>query len=243
MRVPNAFNASDAAAMRDVIWRALEEQGIRRNDVSTWRVGRPAHLQHLRSDPTFQAIGSARTLAAINAVLEDQRWPTPTHWGAFFLVFPSRGRDWCVPSGAWHIDADYIGRLAPPDGVKVHAMLNDMGPRCGGMFILSGSHRLVHRWFAQHPPAPNARAIHMRKSLQRHPYLGALWADGDAASRTERFFDSHEVVDGIALQVVENTAAAGDVILMHPLLLHAPPAAHTGDQPRFLLNLDIRVRD
>jgi hypothetical protein len=38
------------------------------------------------------------------------------------------------------------------------------------------------------------------------------------------------------LQVVENTASAGDLILMHSLLLHAVPAAHLGNQPRFLLS-------
>jgi hypothetical protein len=41
------------------------------------------------------------------------------------------------------------------------------------------------------------------------------------------------------LRVLENTALAGDVILMHPLLLHAPPTAHLGRGPRFLLNKDI----
>jgi hypothetical protein len=49
-----------------------------------------------------------------------------------------------------------------------------------------------------------------------------------------------EEIDGIPLQVIENTASAGDVILMHSLLLHAgAPAAHLGTQPRFLLNQDI----
>ena len=43
------------------------------------------------------------------------------------------------------------------------------------------------------------------------------------------------------LQVVENTASAGDVILMHSLLLHAVPAAHVGSQPRFLLSTSVQV--
>ena len=48
-------------------------------------------------------------------------------------------------------------------------------------------------------------------------------------------------MDGIQLQVLEKTATAGDVILMHPLLLHAPPTAHLGSGPRFLLNKDISL--
>lgn len=44
-----------------------------------------------------------------------------------------------------------------------------------------------------------------------------------------------EKVDGIALRVVENTGAAGDVILLHPLTLHVA-APNNGVAPRFLLS-------
>jgi hypothetical protein len=60
------------------------------------------------------------------------------------------------------------------------------------------------------------------------------------ATRIARFHERIEDVDGIPLQVVENTAAAGDLILMHTLLLHAVPAAHLGTQPRFLLSTGIQ---
>jgi hypothetical protein len=225
--------------MCDVIWAALAKAGIHRNDPSTWTTERPEHLQQLKSDPVFQAIGSARTMQAIDEVLEGQAWPKPRNWGAFFLQFPA-GRAWDIPSTGWHIDGDYTGRLSPACGVKVHAMLNDVGPRCGGVNILSGSHRLVHRWFTENPPPPGSRAPQLRKSLERHPYLRDLYTAGNPGARIARFHECAEVVDGIPLQVIENTASAGDVILMHSLLLHAgAPAAHLGRQPRFLVNQDI----
>ena len=59
--------------------------------------------------------------------------------------------------------------------------------------------------------------------------------------RIARFHDRVEIVDGVPLRVLENTATVGDVILMHPLLLHAAPVAHLGTQPRFLLNQDIQL--
>ena len=40
--------------------------------------------------------------------------------------------------------------------------------------------------------------------------------------------------DGILLQVIENRGAAGDVMLLHPLLLHVA-TSNTG-APRFLLS-------
>ena len=244
VRVRSAFGADEAAAMREVVWRALGDRGIVQDKPGTWHKERPDHLQHLKSDPVFRAVGSDRTLAAIDEVLAGQRWPRPADWGAFFIVFPAlfpANRPWTVPSDGWHVDADYAGPLTPPKGVKVHAMFGDVAPRAGGMTIVSGSHRLVHRWFVDHPPRVGARGAELRKSVLRHPYLRELCTASDPAARIERFHDRVEEVDGIPLQVLENTAAAGDVILMHPLLLHAPPTAHLGSAPRFLLNKDIQL--
>ena len=238
VRLRGAFSADEAAAMRAVTWRALESVGIQRDDPSTWRKERPDHLQHLKGHPAFQAVGGQRTLAAIDRLLAGQAWRTPKDWGAFFLVFPTNGT-WDVPARGWHIDAAYDGPRSPPAGLKVHAMFGDVEPRSGGMFVLSGSHRLVHQWFRDHPPPPGARSKHLRRSLHQHPYLRDLCSSGDRKARLTRFHEQAEIVDGIPLQALENTAEAGDVILMHPLLLHAPPVAHLGSRPRFVLNKDI----
>ncbi|HTB64610.1 MAG TPA: hypothetical protein VK727_00175 [Steroidobacteraceae bacterium] len=239
MRVQGAFSTDAASAMCTVIWGALGQVGILRNDPSTWTKTRPEHLQHLKSDPTFRAIGSERTFGAIKQLLDGQPLPMPKDWGAFFLHFPTGG-EWNVPSAGWHMDGDYTGQLSPPCGLLIHAMLTDVGPRCGGTNIISGSHRLVHRWFTEHPPAAGTRAAQLRKSLQGHPYLRDLCTAGDPLERTARFHERAEVVDGIPLQVAENTACAGDLILMHTLLLHAVPTAHLGEQPRFLLSTGIQ---
>jgi hypothetical protein len=115
VRIEGAFSAQDAAAMRDVVWRALAAVGIQRDDPTTWRKERPDHLQDLKSDPAFRAVGSHLTLAAIDEVLGGQPWRRPSDWGAFFLVFPT-SRPWNVPADGWHVDADYTGPLSPPQG-------------------------------------------------------------------------------------------------------------------------------
>ncbi|HEY3825718.1 MAG TPA: hypothetical protein VGL82_14235 [Bryobacteraceae bacterium] len=157
-----------------------------------------------------------------------------------FLQFPF-GTKWDLPGDGWHVDGGYTGQLIPPWGVKVHAMLNDVEPRCGGTNILSGSHRLIHKWFAENRPPLGTRGAECRQSLQRHPYVRDLCTAGNSKARVARFHERVEEVDGVELQVVENIASAGDVILMHGLLLHSVPAAHLGKQPRFLLNRDIVV--
>ena len=81
--------------MREVLWRALARVGIRRDDPSTWTKERPEHLQHLKSDPAFRAVGSQCTVQAIDEALEGQAWTQPKDWGAFFLVFPDSARVEC----------------------------------------------------------------------------------------------------------------------------------------------------
>ncbi len=75
----------------------------------------------------------------------------------------------------------------------------------------------------------------MRKLLRGHPYIADLHTEGERDARIARFMDGGEVVDGVPLQVVEATGAAGDVIVLHPLALHAA-APNNGAAPRFMLS-------
>jgi ectoine hydroxylase-related dioxygenase (phytanoyl-CoA dioxygenase family) len=202
MRVRAAFTADEAAAMRAVVWRALSPAGINECDPATWTKERPEHLQHVKSDPAFRAVGSPRLLAA---------------------------------SSGWHIDANYLSALAPPDGVRIHALFSDVAPRAGGSLIVSGSHRLAHKFFREHPPRPGARGADYRRLLQGHSYIRDLHMEGDAGARAARFMERAEEHDGVPLQVVENTGAAGDVLLLHPLVLHVA-TSNNGAEPRFLLS-------
>ena len=136
MRVRAAFTADEAAAMRAAIWRSLAATGIRERDPSTWTKERPEHLQHARSDPAFRAVGSARVLEAIDAVLDRQTYGMPKNWGSPFLAFPSK-HAWTVPSGGWHIDANYLSALSPPDGIRIHALFGDVAPRAASRSLVS----------------------------------------------------------------------------------------------------------
>jgi hypothetical protein len=234
MRVRAAFTADEAAAMRAVVWRALGAAGIDEHAPSTWTTERPAHLQQTKSDPAFRAVGSGRLIEAIDVLLNGQAYEKPSHWGSPFLAFPSR-QPWSVPSSGWHADARYLSALSPPDGIRIHALFGDVAPRAGGSLIVSGSHRLLHQYFKDRPQAHGARGADYRRLLLGHPYLRDLHAEGDPEARVARFMERVEEHDGIPLQVIENAGAAGDVMLLHPLLLHVA-TSNNGDAPRFLLS-------
>jgi hypothetical protein len=234
VRVRGAFNAEAARAMCDSVWRALEDAGIHRDRPSTWTVERPPHLQHLKDDPVFQRVGSPILLSAIDAILEDVPYEKPKNWGALFPAFPG-STHWRIPTNGWHIDAYYASPLLPIRGVKTFALLGDIAPRGGGTLMVSGSHRLVYKWFRENPPSPVARSAEMRRLLQKQPYVRDLHSPGDDGERIERFMRCVEEVDGIPLQVVEAAGDAGDVILAHPLLMHVA-SPNTAPQPRFMIS-------
>jgi hypothetical protein len=240
VHVRGAFASDAAAEMRDVVWSALERDGIRRDQPATWVQEAPSHLQHLKRAPAFAAVGTERTIAAIDDLLGAGRWRMPRDWGGFFLLFPTP-RPWNVPHKVWHLDHSYTGAADPPSGLKVHAMFGDVEPRAGGMTIVAGSHVVIERAMATSPPPPGSPANRVRRHLMRTvPYLRALSTEGPPEQRIARFADVEEEVLGHRLQVVELTAAAGDVILIHPMVLHTRPT-NAGTSPRFLLNKDLRL--
>ena len=80
--------------------------------------------------------------------------------------------------------------------------------------------------------------------MRSNDYLRELGTDpgeSDRDARIAHFVDTVEVVDGAQVQVVELTATAGDVILIHPLVLHTRPT-NAGARPRFLLNKDLWLK-
>ena len=105
VRVSGAFSAVDAAAMRNAAWCELAHRyGIARDDRSTWRVEVPHHLQGLKKDPAFAAIGSSALGGALDDIL-GLGWTRPKNWGALFITFPVPGAVHDVSLGSWHIDA------------------------------------------------------------------------------------------------------------------------------------------
>jgi hypothetical protein len=98
MRVTKAFDSDAAKQMREVVWQALGDCGIHRDQPATWTVERPAQLRRLRKEAVFQAVGSKTVFETIDAILAGRTYDQPKDWGAFFITFPS-GATWSLPAG------------------------------------------------------------------------------------------------------------------------------------------------
>jgi ectoine hydroxylase-related dioxygenase (phytanoyl-CoA dioxygenase family) len=131
----------------------------------------------------------------------------------------------------WHFDhpvADYGGQLP---AVRVFAFLEPVLPHGGGTLFVAGAHRVAMALAGKGgPPVPSAKIREMLKA--DHPWFDRLWdTRGDDV---RGLLGNRARVHGVEVRVEEMTGEAGDIFVMHPLMLHG--AAHNAlQQPRLML--------
>ena len=217
--VRNAFSAEIADEVRNEVLRTLVvEQNAVLDDPGT-----PRLTVSRRANPVFAKMNTARLLAAIDAVAGPGLWDKShldTH-GNFWVTFPGfHGRRWEPPMGVgrWHIDLGFDSRteydLSDGNCALVTAILITNSNAGGGATVaLKGSHRLVGRLLAM-----------AERAVPR-------W-------QITAFCESYLSRWSLAEQVVELTGAKGDVVLMHPLLVHSA-SANTGTEIRIMTNTGV----
>ena len=238
-----AFSSQEAAAMQGAVWQELRRaHGIERDRPATWRIELPAGLRAIPEAPAFLPIAGAATRAVIDELLGAGSWDAPKRWGAFHVTFPA-GRRWTVPHTLWHADFPFDLPAEPLPGVKVFVFVSDVPPGAGGTLVVAGSHRLSRRRIDAAPPALRADTRRMRLHiLASHPWLQALTSAAYDEDRVARFMATAEDADGVALQVVELSGAAGEIVVTHPWLLHCR-AINAGTAPRFMRSIDLYRRE
>jgi Phytanoyl-CoA dioxygenase (PhyH) len=245
LRIPQAFSRTDAEEMADFIWARLWDlHGIKRGDRGTWAA--PAAwvgLNKFKDDPVFQPLNSVVTFDAIDDLMGAGAWRRPQNWGTFLVKFPDRAPEpWTLPVDVhWHVDFHFTYEPRTPFALRVFNFLSEVPPHGGATLAVVGSHRLVERFVAAMTPEQRqAGYAPLHERLHRsHPWLARLTHEHDAGpDRADYFMNRETVVDGQPVRVEELCADQGDVILMHPWLLHAA-APNASDRPRFMLGKDI----
>ena len=207
VRLPNAVPARDIEAMA---------AALRRKVAARPKPGaRPSQLSS-RTDE-FNAMASPTVRAILAEILGD--WEEPAYWGMPLVSFHTGEHAWDVPHEHWHVD---LG--APPTDrrlARIFVVLAPSRPGGGGTGYIEGSHTLIQALADRAGHAlPSAQA---RKALAaRSPWFAALTARPDGEDRIRRFMDDGGELDGVHVRMCEMLGEPGDVILMHPLMMHAP---------------------
>jgi hypothetical protein len=196
--------------------RAFRRLGIDPGDPATWTEAR-VHM------PTATRIEvkelAPRAWGAIcDLVGGEERIAQPCVTGDGFIINFQIGRDdpWQPPSPAspgWHKDGDFFRHFldSPEQGLLTLFIWSDIEHRGGGTFVACDSVGPVARFLAKHPEGLHPREI-------------------DARSLVTECRD-----------FIEFTGRAGDVVLLHPFVLHAHSPNQSG-RPRFLTNPPVHLK-
>jgi hypothetical protein len=214
MVLPDCFSRELARQWTEHAFRRL---GYDPDDPATWREAR-VHL------PTATRVEikdlAPKAWAAIGELLGgEERIAQPCTTGDGFIINFHLGQDrpWQPPSAVspgWHKDGDFFRHFldSPEQGLLTLFIWSDIEHRGGGTFVACDSVAPVARFLASHPEGVRPAQIEAR----------CLVAE--------------------CRDFVEFTGQAGDVVLLHPFILHAHSANHSG-RPRFLTNPPIQLRE
>jgi hypothetical protein len=232
VRIDRAFDRDAAARMGDVVWRyAARKAGLRRDDRSTWPIGRvPISWKGIRRNRALDALlHNPAVEAALGTVFDPTGWQSPKPGAQVLFTVPGPG-PWAFPGG-WHMDCGFEAPTWPVPAVKVFGFFGDVGPCGGGTLLLAGSHHLVGRYRSRFDPPPSGGNVNWHPFLRRHPPLGDLLTASARPDRGRSLVAQRFDVDGVPIEVLELRGQPGDVVITHLHVFHSS-SPNTSDRPR-----------
>ena len=244
LHVPAVMDSTQAAELETFVWSCLAKlHGIARDRPETWEVEGPwLGMKNYKDAEVLHCIGSDKLCQCIDDFLGMGNWKRPRNWGGFLIDFPkSPPESWQIPTDHWHVDAHFTYEPTTLFGLRVFTFLSDIQPRGGGTLVASGSHHLVTRFVSQLTGEQRALGFAKLRDrfLSNDPWFQRLTnAEDQHSDRSGFFMEQDRVVDSVRLRLEQLCGRAGDVVLMHPWLVHGK-SPHCGTKPRFTLAKDI----
>ena len=210
-------NCFDQASAQPWIDRAWVRFGYDRDNPAEWTEKR-IHLSELASMDAREFAPRAWD-AAVQLLGGEDRLELPWLWNDGFIANLGVGDDrpWQPPAAelsGWHKDGDFFRHFldSPEQGLLTIVLWTDMHHQGGGTFIAADSVPVIARNLAEHPE-------------------GVLPTDFDFKALTSQ-----------CRRLIELTGDAGDVVLMHPYMLHAT-SQNVIKHGRLITNPPITLRE
>ena len=217
--IKNAFSREAAQKHTDLAWQRL---GYDPNDPDTWVEGK-IHMPTLTRFPISEFAPKAWDAICDLMGGEDRIDMSRANWGDAFIVnlhfdTDEPYREPSPTAGGWHVDGDFFRHFldSPEQGLLTIVIWSDILPRSGGTFVAPDSVPLVARHLAAHPEG-------ILPTKDSPVPLG-----------------SHLI--GECKEFLELTGETGDVVLIHPFMLHASSQNPSG-RPRFITNPPVTLNE
>lgn len=236
LSLKQAFPRDDANRLEDEWWAEFQDlYGIHRHDPSTWR--QPgSELLGAKISPSQARIASNRLIGAIDDLMGPGAWSLPGDWGRVVTTFPNCAPgDWDIPRELWNWQMPASHRPERMNSLILVMCISPVQPRGGAEMVVSGSYRLMLKYYAARRSAGRAKtaADQKRAFLSWHPWLAGLTGQSGPRDRVKAFLEASCDVHGVPVKVVELTGEPGDAYLIHPYTMIAP-SANSLDVPHFV---------
>lgn len=199
--------------------RAFERLGYNPDDPATWVNSRPPLPEETRV--RIRDFAPKAYQASCELVGGEERIAEPFTTGDCFILNLGIGADkpWEPPSpkvGGWHKDGNFFRHFldSPEQGLLTIFIFSDIQPRGGGTFVACDSVPPMARLLAAHPEG--LLPGEMKEGVR------------DALAQCNDF--------------IEVTGRTGDVVLMHPYLLHAS-SQNVLKVARFITNPPVHLKE
>ena len=228
LTLKNCFSRDIAASWTA---QAFERLGYDPDDADTWE--EPiVWLDHHNTMPVqdlapaawhaiCEVVGGEDRIDGATRYIESKHFSRiePFNWSDSFVVNFRKGaeRPWQPPSAAhkgWHKDGSFFRHFldSREQALLVIVVWSDIAPRGGGTFIAPDSLRVMAKYLLEHPEGVPPKD-----------------------------FDFQALV-AQCREFVEVTGEVGDVIIMHPFMLHASSPNHSG-KVRFITNPPVILKE
>lgn len=230
VQIEGFYPKSDIALMADRLWAWLETRfGLHRDRPDSWTIAHPTQFQPLKRSGAFAALGSDQLHALADQLLGPGTWVTPPWYGQPLVTFPTPEPALVRPP--WHLD---VGgeRLDPLSVLRVFTFLAPLAPHGGGTLYVTGSHRLALELERRRGTPPRSKEV-IASLRTEHLWFADLL--GTPTAELRPWIGAATRIGTQELRLEEMTGNPGDLIIMHPAMLHAT-AHNAADTPRLVLN-------
>ncbi|KAH8819030.1 hypothetical protein F5884DRAFT_759249 [Xylogone sp. PMI_703] len=225
----NAFTREQAEEKMKDLWTRL---GYDPNNKATWvmdRVNMPSHSQVLCSTfapKVWQAI--CELAGGAERIDEDN----PPSFGDGFIC--NFGKDEYISQefdprdlDNWHVDGDFFMHYldSPEQSMLILPLYTDIKPGGGGTIICPDGMEIIAKHLAAHPEGVTPRMV----------------PRGQESTHKDLEWFVEKVQEFPRESFREMTGSVGDVVLMHPLMLHSA-SKNTLRAPRVITNPTFRMR-
>lgn len=160
-------------------------------------------------------------------------------WGDSFIVnFGTPETEGAAPPRPkdltnWHCDGDFFVHYldSPEQALLVIPVFSAIKPRGGGTYIAPDGIDLIAKYLASHPEGVIAESLTFRPSTcvaEDYKNVPGFWSHLEEVKKCEKF--------------VEVTGEVGDVVLLHPLMLHSA-SKNNLRIPRVITNPPVGLRE